>query len=129
MQISYADVLHLHLSAVATSISLFIARAGWVLRAPERLQQPWVKVVPHLIDTALLLSGVWLAWQLGLPGVRGWLPFKLCGLLLYIVLGSVALKRGRTPGARAGAAAAAVATFAYIASVAVTKSPLGLLAL
>ena len=125
MQIGYLDIRYLHVAAVATSITLFVVRTGWMLRAPGMLQRRWVRVVPHVVDTVLLLSGAWLAWQLGASGVRGWLPAKLVGLVLYVVLGSIALKRGRTRGARIGAAAAAVATFAYIAAVALTKSPLG----
>jgi uncharacterized membrane protein SirB2 len=128
MEIGYGPIRNLHVTAVALSISLFLLRAGWMLRAPERPQRRWVMTVPHVVDTVLLLSGVWLAWQLGAAGVRGWLPAKLAGLVLYIVLGNIALKRGRTRGARTGAAIAAVLIFVYIASVAVTKSPWGILA-
>jgi uncharacterized membrane protein SirB2 len=92
------------------------------------LRQRWVKIVPHIIDSVLLLSGTWLAWQLGAAGVRGWLPAKLAALVLYIVLGAFALRYGKTRGMRITAMIAAVLTFAYIASVALTKSPLGALA-
>jgi uncharacterized membrane protein SirB2 len=81
-----------------------------------------VKLVPHAIDTVLLLSGAWLAWQLGTAGVRGWLPTKLAAVVLYILLGTIALRRGRTRRLRIAAAAGAVAIFAYIVSVAITKS-------
>jgi len=125
MQIPYAGVRDLHVTAVALSITLFVVRAVWRQRSPGRLQQKWVRVVPHVVDTVLLLSGAWLAWQLGAAGVRGWLPAKLVALVLYVILGTVALKRGRTSGVRLAAACAAVLTFAYIASVALSKSPLG----
>ena len=128
MPIPYLGVRDLHVTAVALSITLFVVRAAWRQRSPGRLQQRWVRIVPHVIDTVLLLSGAWLAWQLGAEGVRGWLPAKLVGLVLYVVLGSIALKRGRTRGVRLAAAAAAIVTFAYMASVALTKSPLGVLA-
>jgi uncharacterized membrane protein SirB2 len=123
MPAAYVGVRDLHVGAVVLSITLFVVRAAWRQRAPQRLQQKWVRIVPHVIDTVLLLSGIWLAWQLGAAGVRGWLPAKLVALVLYVVLGTVALKRGRTSAVRLAAAVAAVATFAYIASVAVTKSP------
>ena len=74
------------------------------------------------------LSGAWLAWQLGAGGVRGWLPAKLVALLVYIVLGAAALRYGRTRGVRIAAMVGAVLTFAYIVSVALTKSPLGAIA-
>ena len=124
----YTTVRILHVAAVLTSITLFVARAVWMARASPNLQRRWVKVVPHVIDTWLLASGVWLAWQLGTAGVRGWLPAKLVALVAYIVLGAIALRRGRTRGVRMAAAVGAVATFGYIASVALTKTPLGFLA-
>jgi uncharacterized membrane protein SirB2 len=71
---------------------------------------------------------LWLAWQLGAPGTRGWLTAKVAALLVYIALGAIALKRGRTRGVRIAAFIGAIVTFAYIVSVALAKSPLGLLA-
>ena len=58
-------------------------------------------------------------------GNGGWLVAKIVGLLVYIVLGTIALKRGRTRRTRAAALIGAIATFGYIAMVALTKSPLG----
>ena len=113
------------MGAVALTASLFVLRVAWMCRSPARLSRRWVRIVPHLIDTVLLASGVWLAWQIGGAGVRGWLPAKLVGLVAYIVLGTVALKRGRTRGIRIGAAIAALLTFAYIVLVAVGKSAWG----
>jgi uncharacterized membrane protein SirB2 len=126
MDIPYLPVRNLHIASVTLSIALFVVRAGWMMWAPERLARRWVRIVPHIVDTVLLLSGAWLAWQLGAAGVRGWLPAKLAALVVYILLGAVALRRGRTRGVRVVAAVAAIATFGYIVSVAVTKSPWGL---
>lgn len=128
MQSPYLAVKHLHIASVALSITLFMVRAGWMLYSPERLQRRWVKVIPHVNDTMLLLSGAWLAWQIGAPGLGGWLPAKLVALLLYIALGAVALRYGRTRGVRTAAMISALVTFAYIVSVALVKSPLGALA-
>ena len=83
MDASYAGVRAAHVAFVALSIALFLLRMAWRERAPARLARGWVKVVPHVVDTALLLSGAWLAWQLGGAGVRGWLPAKLVGLGFY----------------------------------------------
>jgi uncharacterized membrane protein SirB2 len=77
------------------------------------------------VDTVLLLSAIWLAVQLQqVPFRDGWLGAKILGLLLYIVLGGIALKRGRTKTMRIGAFAAALAVFAYIVAVARTRNPL-----
>jgi uncharacterized membrane protein SirB2 len=53
-----------------------------------------------------------------------WLTAKIVALVAYILLGSVALKYGRTKTVRAAAYAGALATFGYIVAVAVTKNPL-----
>jgi uncharacterized membrane protein SirB2 len=126
--LDYAIVKSLHVGCAGASLALFVLRGAWMIPAPRRLQQPWVKVVPHAIDTALLASALWLAWQLGADGTRGWLTAKVIALLAYIALGTIALKRGRTLSIRLAAFAGALATFGYIVSVALTKSPLGPLA-
>jgi len=123
---NYSVIKHLHVAMVATSFALFALRAIWMITSPERLALRWVRVAPHFIDTVLLLSGGALAWQLG-AGVRGWLPVKLLALGVYIVLGAVALRRGRSRKVRVACAVAAIVTFGYIVSVAVTKSPAGFL--
>jgi uncharacterized membrane protein SirB2 len=125
MTIDYAAIRLVHIGAAALSVSLFALRGAWMLRSPQRLQRWWVRIAPHVIDTVLLASALWLAWQLGAEGTRGWLWAKVIALCAYIALGTIALKRGRTRGVRIVAFAAALATFGYIVSVAVTKSPLG----
>jgi uncharacterized membrane protein SirB2 len=125
--LDYTALKHVHTGAAALSIALFALRGAWMLRAPQRLQQRWVRVVPHVIDTVLLASALGLAWRLGFDGTRGWLWAKVAALVVYVVLGSIALKHGRTRRIRLVAFAAALATFGYIVSVAITKSPGGLL--
>jgi uncharacterized membrane protein SirB2 len=97
---------------------LFVLRGVWMLQRSPKLQRGWVKVVPHVNDTVLLLAAVYMIWVLGM---QTWIMAKIGGLLLYIVLGTVALKRGRTPRARAAAFAAALSVFAYLVAVALTK--------
>ena len=128
MELTYSTIKSVHVATAAITITLFVIRVGWMLWSPGLLQQRWVKIVPHVVDTVLLASALWLAWQLGAAGTHGWLTAKVVGLVVYIVVGTIAIKRGRTRRGRLGAAIAAVATFAYIVSVALTKSPLGFLA-
>ena len=123
----YATIKALHVGAAAISIALFVLRGAWRVVSPERLAARWVRVVPHVIDTVLFASALWLAWQVG-RGAAPWIAAKVVALLAYIVLGSIALKRGRTPAIRAAAFFAALATFGYIVSVAIAKSPWGVLA-
>jgi uncharacterized membrane protein SirB2 len=124
--LSYVAVKHVHIGAAATSLALFAVRGAWMLWSPARLERTWVRIVPHVVDTVLLASALWLAVALG--AVPGWLAAKIVALLVYIALGTIALRRGRTRAQRTTALVAALATFAYIASVAVTKSPLAFLA-
>ena len=128
MTIPYAFVKQVHVAVVMLTIILFVVRATWRLHSPERLQQRWVKIVPHLVDTVLLLSGFWLAWQLGAAGVRGWLGVKLVALVCYIAFGVIALRTARTRGLQVAAMLGAILVFAYIVSIALAKSPLGLFA-
>jgi uncharacterized membrane protein SirB2 len=113
---------------VAASGTLFAARGAAVLAGQGwALRLPW-RVASVLIDTALLGAGVtlWLILQLQLS-TSPWLGFKLALLLVYIVLGSLALKRARTAGARRIAFAAALATYAFMITVAHFHHPLGVL--
>ena len=128
MHLEYSTVKALHIVLAATTGSLFLLRTYWMVRQPFLLLHRWVKVVPHVVDTLLLVSGVWLALHIALPGLRGWLPAKLIALVLYIALGMIALKWGRTKPLRVTAAFAALLVLGYIACVAVTKSPWGPLA-
>ena len=113
-----------HVGAVCLSIALFALRAAWMLWSPAKLDRRWVKVLPHAIDTVLLASALLLAWATAqYPFVEPWLTAKVLALAAYVVLGTVALKRGRTRGARIAALAGALLTFAYIVSVALTRTP------
>jgi uncharacterized membrane protein SirB2 len=126
---AYAFLKALHVGCVAVSGALFALRGAWMLADPGRLALRWVRVVPHVVDTVLLASAIALAVMIrDVSGNDGWLTAKVVGLLVYIVLGTIALKRGRTRGIRLATFAGALVTFAYIVSVAVTKSPAGFLA-
>jgi uncharacterized membrane protein SirB2 len=120
----YLLLKHFHMSCAALSGSFFFLRGLWMLGDSPLLQRRWVKTVPHLVDSLLLASAIALAaWSHQYPGPMPWLTAKLVALIAYIVLGAVALKYGRTKPIRAVAYVAALATFGYIVTVAVTKNP------
>jgi uncharacterized membrane protein SirB2 len=105
--------------------AFFALRGVWMLRSPHLLQLRWVKTVPHVVDTALLGSAVYLSYvSTRVPFVFPWLTAKVLALMVYILLGSVALKRGKTLGIRTTAYVAALLVFGYIVAVALTKNPL-----
>lgn len=125
----YLAAHHSHVTLVTLSILLFLLRGGLMLAGSPRLRSPALRVAPHVVDTLLLASALWLVHVLHLPFFQTpWLVAKVCGLLAYIVLGSLALREGRPRGVRAAAFAAALVTVGWIVSVAVRHDPLGFLA-
>ncbi|NBQ67554.1 MAG: regulator SirB [Nitrosomonadaceae bacterium] len=121
---SYALLKMIHVSSVILSYSLFFLRGVWLIRDSTNLRQRWVKILPHIIDTVLLTSAVFLAMTIQQnPLQDSWLTAKVAGLLLYIVLGMVAIRFGKTRRTKIIAWMAAQCVFIYIVLVAVTKSP------
>ncbi|BCA90606.1 MULTISPECIES: SirB2 family protein [Halomonadaceae] len=120
----YLILKHLHITAAYASLAFFVLRAFWSVRGVALLQARWVKIVPHLMDTLLLTLGVTLAVILNFWPLPLWLSAKITALVIYILLGTVAIKRGKTPKIRATAAIAAVLVFAYIIGAAVERSAL-----
>ncbi|GGF53203.1 SirB2 family protein [Alteromonas lipolytica] len=118
----YMMAKHLHLTAVGLSILLFVIRFLYGQMNPAFLQKKWVKIVPHVIDTVLLLSAIWLCFIISqYPLVNGWLTFKVFGVVAYIFLGLVALKKAKTPAMKWGSFVAALIVLGLTAKVAVTK--------
>lgn len=121
---SLLAIKYLHIACAIASYLLFFTRGIWMLQSSPKLQQRWVKIAPHVIDTVLLASAITLAWQLALsPFDAPWLLAKIIALLLYIVLGSYALKRGKTRNIRLTFWIAAQLVFAYIVLAAIKHNP------
>ena len=124
----YAIVKAIHLSSVAFSGAGFFARGLGVLCDAAWVRSRVAKTLPHAVDSVLLLSALMLAWMLRqTPGNAPWLMAKIIGLQVYIGLGLVALRLGRTKEVRGIAWVAALATFGWMVSVAFLKTPLGVL--
>ena len=118
-----------HVSCAVLSISGFALRGYWMLTTNALLQRPLARVLPHCIDTLLLGSavGMLLIWQVS-PLAVDWLGAKVLALLVYIGLGMVALRFGRTGRVRLAAYLGALVTAAFIVAAAYSKSPWGWLA-
>jgi uncharacterized membrane protein SirB2 len=124
----YPALKLLHVGCVVVTASGFLLRGVWMVRDNPLLRHPLTRVLPHVNDTLLLAAGIGMAVMLRqYPLVDGWLTAKLLALLLYIVLGTIALKRGRTRRIRILAFAGALLTLAYLVAVALTRSPWPLL--
>jgi len=118
-------VKSIHIVCALLSISGFVARGILMINSSPLLTARWVKVSPHIVDTVLLISAIVLASQWGWSALEmPWLLSKIMALLIYIVLGSLALRPGRPQSVRISSWVAAIAVFAYIVSVALTKNPL-----
>jgi uncharacterized membrane protein SirB2 len=120
----YNVLKSLHIGAVYLSGALFISRGlGMLTGGNWHLRGVW-RVLPHLVDSVLLLAAVGLLiWLSDYPLREPWLITKLVALLVYIGLGTVALKSGKTHRIRVGSFAAALMVYVYIIGVAVTRSP------
>lgn len=126
----YPQSKAVHVAAVMASGLLFLLRgaavqlgATWAMAAPLRY-------LSYSIDTVLLTAALMLATILHqFPFVHGWLTAKVLLLVCYVVLGSFALKRGRTRAVRTFCWLAALLVYLYIISIARAHHPLGFIAL
>lgn len=125
---AYPLLKPLHITLVAASGALFTARGAAVLAGQAWPMRPAWRRASVAIDTLLLAAGAGLWTMLSLhPVQQPWLGVKLGLLLVYIVLGSLALKRARRPATRFICYAAALAVFVWMVSIARAHHPLGAL--
>lgn len=124
----YGDIKWVHVCAVIASGSLFLLRGAGVLAGARWPMWAPLRYLTYTIDTVLLTAALMLVTILHqYPFVQAWLTVKVLLLVVYIVLGTFALKRARTPRSRALFYFAALAVFLFIASVARAHDPLGFL--
>ncbi|MFZ2991083.1 SirB2 family protein [Ideonella sp.] len=124
----YSHLKLTHIALVIASGGLFTLRGALVLAGHGWAMARHWRLLSYGIDTLLLIAGVTLWVQLSLnPMSSTWLGAKLLLLVLYVVLGSLALKRARTPMARLGSYIAALMVYALMGSVAHSHHPLGFL--
>ena len=125
----YLVLRHVHIGCAIATIALFMLRGALMLADSPRLNGPVLRYLPHVVDTVLLTTALMLTTVIRqYPFSTGWLTAKVVLLVVYIVLGSIALKRGRTKAIRIAAFIAALATIGFLVSVARVHHPLGLFA-
>ncbi len=114
----------LHISCAVISYTLFFLRGIWHLNESAILRQRPVAILPHIVDTLLLSSAIAMTFIIHqYPFADAWLTAKLAALLLYIALGSVALKYAKNKTTRLTAWLGAQVVFGYIVTVAITHNP------
>ena len=124
----YPQIRLVHITCVVLSGALFFLRGTGVLAGMRWPMALPVRLASYSIDTVLLTAALMLVTMLpAAVFANGWLTIKLVLLVVYIVMGSFALKRGKTRGAKAGYFVAATATYLFMFSVARAHDPLGML--
>lgn len=114
-------ILPIHMSCAVLSLCLFIWRGSMMWTGRPLQRKLWRRTVPDAVDTLLLISGITMAVLIGAsPMADSWLAAKLIALLVYIGLGTVAFRFGRTMLVKRASFIAALAVFGYIVSVART---------
>lgn len=125
---SYMAIKHLHIFLVLVSVTFFTFRGMAALLEFKWLKSTWAKVLPHLIDTVLLISGITLAYKSGqYPFVQAWLTVKVLLLAAYIIFGIKTMK-ATSKFSQMLFYIAALSCVALLISVAISHNPLGLLA-
>lgn len=119
---NYLFLKHAHAGFAYLTVTLLVLRGLMMLYKPAWLGNKVIRILPHVIDTLLLACAIAMLVMADLnPFIVPWLLAKIIALLLYIVLGSIALKRGKTRQGRIVALVLALLTVIYIIAVAKTK--------
>ncbi|MEO8486352.1 MAG: SirB2 family protein [Betaproteobacteria bacterium] len=123
----YHEIKAVHVATVIASGVVFMLRGVLVQSGAQRFAMaPPLRYASYAIDTALLAAALMLVSILPRAAFANhWLTLKLVLLCAYVALGSVALKRGRGPRARAVAFVAALATYGAMVGIARAHHPLG----
>ena len=117
-------IKQLHVAFAVLTLCSFSLRACWMLSRSPLLHGSWSRWLPHIIDTLLLATGLTMAISLSIsPLAHPWLAAKLVAIVVYAVIGSVALKRGRTRGARVAALVLSLLVLIYIFATALHHDP------
>lgn len=115
----YQIARELHVLLVLLSVGLFVIRGALMIVDSALPASRALWILPHVIDTFLLASAAWLVLLLRqYPFVHGWITAKVLGVIAYIVLGSIALRHGRTRRVRIAALAGAFLAIVYVIGVA-----------
>ena len=125
----YLVLRNVHITCAILTVMLFVLRGALMLANSRWQSNVVLRYLPHAVDTVLLTTALMLTTVIQqFPFAVDWLTTKVVLLVVYIVLGSIALRRGRTKQVRFVAFIAALATIGYLAGVARAHHPLGVFA-
>jgi uncharacterized membrane protein SirB2 len=125
----YLQIKWVHIWAVIASGALFFLRGAPLLFGRHAINHAALRYLSYTIDTVLLTAALMLATILHqYPFVHGWLTVKVLLLVVYVVLGTLALKRARTRRAQLLCFLAALLVYGFMVSVARAHQPWGVFA-
>ena len=120
----YSIVKIFHIICVMVSLSGFVIRGILKLNDPQILQHKLVRVLPHVVDTLLLISALTLVVMSGMyPWLAPWVGVKLVALVAYIIAGSIFMRSESKGLVQSSWFAVSLIIASYIVLVALTKSP------
>ncbi|WP_151670114.1 SirB2 family protein [Nitrincola schmidtii] len=120
----YMAFKHLHLTLVALTVLIFLVRAVFVLVWPAGVRKRWLKITAHAVDGLLILSAIALLVVMQMNPLHvGWVLAKIIALVAYIGFSVYAFKTAPTLPTRLVGVVLAGTTLAYIAMVAVRRTP------
>lgn len=125
---SFLFLKYVHIVCVAASFALFFVRGLWIIRSYPRSEEAWARILPHAVDTALLISALWLLYlwpQKGWPG--DWLTVKLVLIAVYVALAYYVFHVARGLVIRMAVWVLALLVFLFVTTVAVLQNPRGIL--
>ena len=115
----YFALRAVHMTCAALTITLFFLRGLMMFAGSPLLLHPAVRIPPMIVDTVLLVRALMLTTVIHqYPFTTGWLTAKVVLLVVYVVLGTIALRRGRTRAIRAVAFVGALAAVGCIVAIA-----------
>ncbi|UPQ88682.1 SirB2 family protein [Vibrio sinaloensis] len=123
----YEGLKHFHLLTIVISATLLSVRFALMMANSKLLDKKFFKVAPHINDTFLLISGIYLIVVTGFipfTAAAPWLTEKITCVLAYIALGFFALKLGKNKLLRTFSFFGALGWLAMAGKVAVTKTPM-----
>lgn len=124
----YPQIKAVHIATVVASGLLFALRGLLVHAGQARIAMAApVRYLSYTIDTTLLIAALVLVGILpGAMFANGWLAAKIALLVVYVVLGVFALRRGRSPRVRIACWLAALAAFGFMYTIARAHHPGGI---
>ena len=121
---SYPTVLAIHLVTAGASLAGFALRGVWMWKESPLLRHRITRVAPHVNDTVLFVTAIWMAIMLGYWPLPLWLICKVTAVVLYILTGALGLHYARSPAQQRLFFCLALLLFAYVVAVAYLKHPL-----